>query len=86
MFPYKKNENRVKIPSKNNLDLNDLVKHMNMSMNEATKTTADTPLMEVRTSLIRLNLFLFLNSSIFTAEKGKRFFREPAEVSNASQH
>lgn len=49
MFPYKKFENRVKIPSKNNLDLNDLVKHMNMSMTEATKgKTADTPLMELK--------------------------------------
>lgn len=39
----------MKLPSKNNLDLNDLVKHMNMSVNEATKITTDnSPLAELK--------------------------------------
>lgn len=42
-MPYEKNENRVKNPSnkKNNLDLNDLVKHMNMSKIEALKASQE---------------------------------------------
>jgi hypothetical protein len=36
ILPYKKNENRVPSPSsRNNLDLNDLVKHMSVSVNKA---------------------------------------------------
>lgn len=39
----------MKLPSRNNLDLNDLVKHMNMSVNEATKNTIDnSPLAELK--------------------------------------
>lgn len=49
IFPYKKHENRVKLPSRNNLDLNDLVRHVNLSMHEATKgTIAETPLEQLK--------------------------------------
>lgn len=50
IFPYKRHENRVKIPpSKNNLDLNDLVRHINMNMQEATASKKDdSPLAEIK--------------------------------------
>lgn len=37
IIPYQKNENKVKIPNKNNLEINDLVKHINMNKIEALK-------------------------------------------------
>lgn len=43
IFPYKKNENRVKLPPKrNNMDLNDLVKSLNFSaQHEASRGSID---------------------------------------------
>lgn len=34
IVPYRNNENKVKVSSRNNLKLNDLVKHMNLSKNQ----------------------------------------------------
>lgn len=52
ILPYKKNENRVKIPSRNNLDINDLVSmHMKtnqiMGMNAGSVDTTDCSPMEL---------------------------------------
>lgn len=41
IFPYKNHENRVKVPSRNNLDLNDLVKSLNISVSEASRDMTD---------------------------------------------
>lgn len=38
----------MKLPSKNNLDLNDLVRHVNLNVHEATKSSADTPLDQLK--------------------------------------
>lgn len=49
IFPYKKHENRVKVQSRNNLDINDLVRHVNFNANEATKgAAADTPFEQLK--------------------------------------
>lgn len=70
IIPYSNNENKIKVSSRNNLKINDLVKHMNMSKNLDLKNSQKTDGDELKLERDQLKSQLEFQMQVNTELKG----------------